>query len=688
MHRCGGHSTTTRPRPAGCVGSRASAAPVAGRARRGQRQRRGRLPRPDGAQRLDRRVCDPGPITKGACGSQPGWLLGRREPHLVFRCLCSERVSFVLLSYRLCEGGSRVVVGAHDSPREDLRIFLSYRRSDTPGYAGRIYDYLVKRFDEYRVFMDIDAIRPGSDFTEAIGHAIDECDVLLALIGPTWLTVVNEDDHRRLNTPDDFVRKELEAALRRGIPILPVLVQNAAMPARHELPDSLAQLATRQAFEVSDRRWRTDVTALIDELERLGNEQPSRHATTQLDFAPLGDSAGAVAETGPQHIPAQNVHQAREQPASPNNPGDLGETRRRPPVDVAIRKRLQVIALSIFLVAVLVGAVVTWIRTADEGASPAPDSVSTSGDSPAFVVDSIPVRGRVQSLAIDPENHTLYTGNLDGDTQIFDTSTRSLIGTIPIDGGVSHLVLDPRSHTLYSENFNERTVNIVNTVDRMVVDRISVPDNPNGLAFNAIAGILYVATANNGGVLVIDPADPATIPATIPTELRPVALATDESGELTLNALFVATSDDVNAGSILVVDATPGVIGKIPLDHKPLDVLFNRAPDLEGDTGTIYVSTEDGSVSFIDLAAKAVVANVPVGRSPYGLAIDPGRHSLYVANYDDNSVTVIDTKLQKVVATISVGKHPSTVLVDPLTHIVYCANVGDTSISVITPAES
>lgn len=159
-------------------------------------------------------------------------------------------------------------------------IFISYRREDTPGYAGRVYDYLVERFGQDRVFMDIDTIRPGSDFTEVIADALDECDVLLALIGRTWLTRTDRNGHRRLDNPDDLVRVEIETALRRNITIIPLLVQDAKMPAREELPDPLTKIATRQAFEISDRRWRTDITTLIDELEGQRSEkaqQPEPH---------------------------------------------------------------------------------------------------------------------------------------------------------------------------------------------------------------------------------------------------------------------------------------------------------------------------------------------------------------------------------------------------------------------------
>jgi TIR domain len=176
-----------------------------------------------------------------------------------------------------------VIDPAASSPA-GLRIFISYRREDTSSYAGRLYDSIVARVGADQVFMDIDTIRPGSDFTEVLDAALHECDVLLALIGRTWLTRTDQNAHRRLDNPHDFVRRELEAALRRRIIIIPVLVQDTDMPLREQLPDSLSGIATRQAFELSDRRWRSDSQALLDELERLQHDKTER--TQQRPSAP------------------------------------------------------------------------------------------------------------------------------------------------------------------------------------------------------------------------------------------------------------------------------------------------------------------------------------------------------------------------------------------------------------------
>ncbi len=157
-----------------------------------------------------------------------------------------------------------------------LRIFLNYRREDSSGHAGRLYDDLAERFGAGEVFMDIDKIEPGLPFDDVIEHALDRCDVVLALIGRQWLTIADASGHSRLEDPDDFCRLELEEALARGTRLIPLRVQGAEMPGSAELPESLRGLARRQGMELSDTRWRHDVESLINVLERLTTEKAER----------------------------------------------------------------------------------------------------------------------------------------------------------------------------------------------------------------------------------------------------------------------------------------------------------------------------------------------------------------------------------------------------------------------------
>ena len=152
------------------------------------------------------------------------------------------------------------------------RYFLSYRRDDSPGHAGRLADHLLSRFGAGSVFLDVESIEAGADFTAEIADAIARSDAVLIVIGPSWLDAREASGARRLNDPDDFVRTEVRAALDADVRLIPVLVGGASMPGESDLPDAIGGLARRNALELLDRRWREDVDRLVDVLE-------GRHST-------------------------------------------------------------------------------------------------------------------------------------------------------------------------------------------------------------------------------------------------------------------------------------------------------------------------------------------------------------------------------------------------------------------------
>src|SRR6185312_6039062 len=153
------------------------------------------------------------------------------------------------------------------------RIFISYRREDTPHVAGRLFDRLEMRFGAGNIFMDVDSIEPGMDFAEAIEDAVGACDVLLVLIGPHWVDAIDENGRRRLADPDDFVALEITAALRRQIRVVPVLVDGVSQLRRRELPETLATLARRQSVRLDHTSFAAGVAALVIALERALRER-------------------------------------------------------------------------------------------------------------------------------------------------------------------------------------------------------------------------------------------------------------------------------------------------------------------------------------------------------------------------------------------------------------------------------
>jgi hypothetical protein len=130
------------------------------------------------------------------------------------------------------------------------RIFISYRRDDTEYISGYIYEHLARIFGKDRIFFDVDTIAGGVDYRKAINDAIADTAIMLVVIGPTWLTAEATPAVRRLTQPNDPVRLEIEAAIQRNVPIFPLLVQQASVPAENELPSSMAQLSYQNAFAV------------------------------------------------------------------------------------------------------------------------------------------------------------------------------------------------------------------------------------------------------------------------------------------------------------------------------------------------------------------------------------------------------------------------------------------------------
>ena len=146
-------------------------------------------------------------------------------------------------------------------------IFISYRRDDSEGQAGRLLKDLAGHFGQDAVFMDVAGIAPGRDFRRVIDEHVATCGVLLAVIGKAWITAQDASGRRRLDDPADFVRLETASALKRDIPVIPVLVHGAGMPEAGQLPPDLADLAYRNGVELSHARWDSDVQLLIKALE-------------------------------------------------------------------------------------------------------------------------------------------------------------------------------------------------------------------------------------------------------------------------------------------------------------------------------------------------------------------------------------------------------------------------------------
>jgi formylglycine-generating enzyme required for sulfatase activity len=185
------------------------------------------------------------------------------------------------------------------------KIFLSYRRDDSADATGRLYDRLAAHYSGENIFRDVDTIPLGVDFRTHLHEAVGRCGVLLAIIGRQWLSVTHSAGQRRLDDPRDFVRIEIEAALQRNIPVIPVLVQGATMPVVEDLPPSLQLLAFRNGIAVRpDPDFHRDVDRLIQYLDRLFTATP-----------PAAVPASPQRKLTPQPTPAAAPKQQAEQKA-------------------------------------------------------------------------------------------------------------------------------------------------------------------------------------------------------------------------------------------------------------------------------------------------------------------------------------------------------------------------------------
>ena len=135
--------------------------------------------------------------------------------------------------------------------------------TDSAGYAGRVMDRLDRELGRDLVFMDVDAIPLGTNFSKVLHEEVAKCGVLLAVIGPNWSDARDEHGNRRLDDPNDFVRIEIAAALQRNIPVIPILLDGARIPKADQLPEDLKELALRNGMEIRHASFQDDMNRLI-----------------------------------------------------------------------------------------------------------------------------------------------------------------------------------------------------------------------------------------------------------------------------------------------------------------------------------------------------------------------------------------------------------------------------------------
>jgi len=178
------------------------------------------------------------------------------------------------------------------------KVFISYRRDDSMGHAGRIHDRLASELGRDLLFMDVDSIPLGANFVKVLREEVAKCDVLLAVIGPKWVDARDEHGNRRLDSPNDFVRIEIASALQRDIPVIPILLEGTRVPKADQLPGDLEALALRNGLDVRHASFHSDMDKLIRGLKERSDPSAPTTVRSSASEAASGTIAVEVGAPG------------------------------------------------------------------------------------------------------------------------------------------------------------------------------------------------------------------------------------------------------------------------------------------------------------------------------------------------------------------------------------------------------
>ena len=200
------------------------------------------------------------------------------------------------------------------------RVFISYRREDSQDASGRIFDRLAHELGRDQVFMDVDNIPPGVDFRDHLKQSVQQCDVLLAVIGKRWIDLTDEHGKRRIDHKDDFVRIEIELALKQTQTlVVPVLLHEVKMPPADQLPEPLQKLAYRNAMQVRHNNFQRDLDLLVNALKTTRKSSPPSTSPSE-QAAPKTPPATNAASASPPPMTVRKSKRNRRPPKLPAAP--------------------------------------------------------------------------------------------------------------------------------------------------------------------------------------------------------------------------------------------------------------------------------------------------------------------------------------------------------------------------------
>ncbi len=283
------------------------------------------------------------------------------------------------------------------------KIFINYRRGDEPGFTQALLGRLEQAFPADRLFIDVDNIPPGEDFVHMLESQVAQCDALLAVIGHGWLDATDDRGSRRLDDPNDFVRIEIETALRLGKRVIPVLVHEARMPRPDELPEAIRPLATRNAVRLTHERFRADTQGLVKALQQSLEEIDAlRQAQVEAARREQAEEERKQAEhAANERAKARRAAMASDDPAvfrsfldSYPKGSDSDHVRARlgrlepPPKWNTSRPAMAV--LGVFALALITGAGLFWVKNTSTPPS-TPQAAAVGTPPPASASVSTPV---------------------------------------------------------------------------------------------------------------------------------------------------------------------------------------------------------------------------------------------------------------------------------------------------------
>jgi YVTN family beta-propeller protein len=522
------------------------------------------------------------------------------------------------------------------------KLFICYRREETAAHAGRLYDALVAQFGEPNVFMDIE-LEPGIDFVDHIREVVGSCHVLLVILGPKWATLSDGADHARIADEEDFVRLEVETALRRSdVRVIPLLVGGARMPHSDELPEAVRGLARRNAFELSDLRWRYDVGRLVDALAGLlsDTQAPLPEAGERAEGSRRPPGQGETAATvvaeptdaPPSERPAPGRRFARSGEAAPHPP----DSRAPPPT-----RRWLPIAAGAALVALVGVAIALLAGGGDDGNGQGGDG----GQGPR-VSATITVGGSPDGMAVDGD--LLWVTDQEKNVvRRVDTATNDPVGR-PIPVGSNPDGVAAEDGIVWVASLDAGTLTRLQLSDDGSIARrgtVDLEGQPEGVSLGK--QLVWVTTGPRGAVARIDRASATAVGAPIDLGLNTVGVFVGE------DTVYVS---DKAQNSVTRLDPATAAIrgGPVGVGKRPRGLVEAE--------GSVWVANSAGnSVSRIDASTGTVQDKaIPVGRNPRDVTSAAGL--IWVANTDSGTVTTIDARTGRVTGdAIPVGRKPASV---------------------------